>query len=138
MVNFEISPLAVKLFGISNELDRFDFLTDVALAADKFPPELKTDEHRLRSCETKTWYSLDFDGAVRLNIESDSLFVKGLCLVLADVVKNASPGEIKSGIGFAEKCFDEKIITDDRRKGLSSLENEIIKFANKISTGGTK
>ena len=138
MVNFEISPLAVKLLGISNELDRFDFLTDVALAADKFPPELKTDEHRLRSCETKTWFKIDFNGAVRLQIESDSLFVKGLCLVLGDIVKNASTDEITKGIGFAEKCFNEKIITDDRRKGLSSLENEIIKFTTTIKTGGTK
>ena len=43
---FNKSELAVKLFATENELDRFDLLTDIAFAAEKFPEQLKTEENR--------------------------------------------------------------------------------------------
>ena len=80
-----ISPLAARLFEIDNELDRFDFLALTALGAPTLDKSELTENNRLVSCETKTWFKLGYDGAVRLTVESDSLFVKGLCIVLSEI-----------------------------------------------------
>ena len=128
---FEQSELAKQLFAADNDLDRFDILAGAALLSDKFPDEFKTEEHRLAACDTKTWFYLDFDGGIRLYAESDSLFVKGLCIVLADIVSKTSKEGLAHGIGFADECYARGIIDGSRRKGLLSLEDEIINFSNK-------
>ena len=127
-----ITPLAARLFEIDNELDRFDFLALLSLNAPPFPTEYKTDENRLVSCETKTWYKLDYYGTVRLSIESDSLFVRGLCLVLADIVSTADAKMLSRGIGFADECYSRGIVNDARRRGLLSLEEIIKKYINTV------
>ena len=131
------SELAMKLFSLENELDRFDLLTDAAFAAARFPEEYKTEENRLLSCETRTWYRLGFDGRINLTVESDSLFVKGLCAVLADIAKKITPRDIGafdtgSSIGFADACFAKGVIDAERRKGLSSLEEKITEYAKEV------
>ena len=127
-----ISPLSKRLFEIDNDLDRFDFLALLALNSPAFPDELKTEEHRLPACETKTWYALNYDGAVRLSFESDSLFVKGLCAVLSEIVSLGDVETLASGIGFADECYERKIINDARRLGLSSLEEKIKTYTKTI------
>lgn len=133
-----ISPLAARLFEIDNELDRFDFLAMTALGAPSLEKSELTEENRLVSCETKTWYRLDFDGAVRLTVESDSLFVKGLCVVLAEIAALSDKKTLLRGIGFADECFDRGIVSDARRRGLLSLENEIKKYIKSVTEGDTK
>ena len=134
---YKKSELALKLLSTENELDRFDMLTDAAFAAEKFPERLKTDENRLVSCETKTWYRLEFDGKIKLLAESDSVFVKGLCAVLADIAAKIGKEDLPAKIGFADECFSKGIIDIKRRNGLNYLEEKIIAFAIK-NIGGTK
>ena len=126
------SELAKELFRTDNELDRFDLLTGYAFSAAKFPEEKKTDENRLLSCETKTWYLLGYDNGLRLVAESDSLFVKGLCAVLADIATKITAEDAGRDIGFADECYKQGIIDGERRKGLLSLEVKIKKFAKEI------
>ena len=126
---FNKSELAVKLFATENELDRVDLLTDVAFAAERFPDRLKTGENRLVSCETRTWYRLEFDGKIRLLAESDSVFIKGLCAVLADIAAKIDIADPPVKIGFADECFSRGIIDLKRKNGLSLLEEKIIAFA---------
>ena len=126
------SALAQKLFSTENELDRFDLLTGAAFAAAGFPAEAKTEQNRLLSCETKTWYLLSFDGEIRLSVESDSLFVKGLCAVLAEIARTITPADVGGSIGFADECFKNGVTDANRRRGLSSLEEKIIAFAKEV------
>ena len=128
-----ISPLAARLFEIGNELDRFDFLALTALGAPTLDKSELCEENRLVSCETKTWFRLDYDGAVRLTVESDSLFVKGLCVVLAEIAALSDTKTLAQGIGFADECFSRGIINDARRRGLLSLEEKIKKYIAQIS-----
>ena len=127
-----ISPLAARLFEIDNELDRFDFLALAALGAPTLDKSELCEESRLVSCETKTWYKLDYDGAVRLTVESDSLFVKGLCVVLAEIAALSDTETLARGIGFADECYRRGIINDARRRGLLSLEEKIKKYITQI------
>lgn len=127
-----ISPLAARLYEIGNELDRFDFLALTALAAPTLDKSELTEENRLVSCETKTWYKLDYNGAVRLTVESDSLFVKGLCVVLSEIAALSDTETLARGIGFADECYRRGIINDARRRGLLSLEEKIIKYITQI------
>ena len=132
-----ITPLAARLFEIGNELDRFDFLALAALGAPTLDKSELTENNRLVSCETKTWFKLGYDGAVRLTVESDSLFVKGLCLVLAEIAAQSDAETLAQGIGFADECYARGIINDARRRGLLSLEEKIKEYIAQIK-GETK
>lgn len=129
---YKRSELAKELFKTDSELDRFDLLTGYAFAVAKFPEEKKTDENRLLSCQTRTWYLLEYKSGLRLIVESDSLFVKGLCAVLADIAAKMTAEDAGNSIGFADECYKRKIIDGERRKGLLSLEDIILKFAKDI------
>ena len=126
------SALAVKILSTENELDRFDLLTEAALSAEAFPEEYKTNENRLLSCETRTWYRLGYDGYVKLTAESDSLFVKGLCCIIADIAKRIRPCDVCRRIGFADACFEKGVIDAGRRKGLISLEEKTSEYAKEV------
>ena len=132
-----ISPLAARLFEIDNELDRFDFLALAALGAPTLDKSELTENNRLVSCETKTWFKLGYDGAVRLTVESDSLFVKGLCIVLSEIAALSDTETLARGIGFADECYRRGIINDARRRGLLSLEEKIKEYITQIK-GETK
>ena len=132
-----ITPLAARLFEIDNELDRFDFLALAALGAPTLDKSELTENNRLVSCETKTWFKLGYDGAVRLTVESDSLFVKGLCIVLSEIAALSDTETLARGIGFADECYRRGIINDARRRGLLSLEEKIKEYITQIK-GETK
>ena len=124
---FEGCPLIEKLFLCDNELDRFDVLAMAALNAPKYPEEKKTDEYRVRSCQTKTWFFIGDDGN-DYYVESDSLFIKGLCVALIEAAKKTSADAKK--IGFADELYARGIISIDRRNGLVGIEEKIIKHIN--------
>lgn len=126
---------AVKeLFSIDNDLDRFDFLAVKALKAPPFPENEKTDENSIPACETASWCIIEnIDGKIRLLCESDSLFVKGLIIVLGEVLEESGVKAYKNGyIGFADECFERGIISVSRREGLFSLEKRITEYLNRI------
>ena len=135
MIDFCISPLAARFFEADSELDRFDVLCDAAMRYSP-PDNIKKGENRVLSCQTNTWISLGYDGALRLYVESDSLYVKGLCLVLSEIAERCDVSILSKGVGFADECQRRGLITESRRKGLLSVENEIIKYSNNILFGG--
>lgn len=122
---FNKTELIEKLFECDNDLDRFDILAMAALGAPKYPDGKKTDEYRVRSCETNTWFCCE---GGEFFAESDSLFVKGLCLALIDATRGLP--DKATDIGFADECFERGIITKRRRDGLYGVEVEIIKYLN--------
>ena len=122
------SDLIKKIFGCDNELDRFDILALEALKAPKYPAKKKTDEYRAASCDTKTWICPAEDYG-DFYVESDSLFVKGLCVAMIEAIKNIPAGAEKTG--FADECYERGIVTVRRRDGLRGIEEIILKYLNK-------
>lgn len=122
---FEPTNGMARLFECDNELDRFDFLALSALTAPKYPTDKKTNDHRVRSCETNTWLYIDVEGSVF--VESDSLFLKGLIVLFADAAHETHDG----AEGFFEECFRRGIITAKRLDGLKETENIILKRSKK-------
>lgn len=125
------APVAA-LLALENDLDRFDYLTDLALDTPALPRERCTEETRVASCDSKLWILLEEQKKrVALQSQSDSLFVKGLADLTALVVQEI-PTEMlrEEGLGLARLLYAAEIIDANRLRGMEETEERIRKFAD--------
>lgn len=114
-----------------NELDRFDYLTELAFAAPGLPKEACTEENRIHGCDSRLWYALACEaGTIRLTVESDALLVKGLGVLLAEVTAALPLFRLaQDRIGLAVFLYQQGWVAEARRQGLAELEEKIQAFS---------
>ena len=125
------APVAA-LLALENDLDRFDYLADLALDTPALTRERCTEEARVASCDSKLWILLEKQKMrVALQSQSDSLFVKGLADLIALVVREI-PLETLCGerLGLARLLYEAEIIDANRLRGMEETEERIRKFAD--------
>lgn len=125
------APVAA-LLALENDLDRFDYLADLALDTPALTREQCTEEARVASCDSKLWILLEKQKKrVALQSQSDSLFVKGLADLIALVVREI-PLETLCGerLGLARLLYEAEIIDANRLRGMEETEERIRKFAD--------
>ena len=125
------APVAA-LLALESDLDRFDYLADLALDTPALPRERCTEEARVASCDSKLWILLEKQKKrVALQSQSDSLFVKGLADLIALVVREV-PLETLRGerLGLARLLYEAEIIDENRLRGMEETEERIRKFAD--------
>lgn len=125
------APVAA-LLALENDLDRFDYLADLALDTPALARERCTEEARVASCDSKLWILLEKQKKrVALQSQSDSLFVKGLADLIALVVREI-PLETLCGerLGLARLLYEAEIIDANRLRGMEETEERIRKFAD--------
>mgnify|MGYP004637660833 FL=1 len=125
------APVAA-LLALENDLDRFDYLADLALDTPALTRERCTEEARVASCDSKLWILLEKQKKrVALQSQSDSLFVKGLADLIALVVREI-PLETLCGerLGLARLLYEAEIIDANRLRGMEETEERIRKFAD--------
>ena len=124
------APVAA-LLALENDLDRFDYLADLALDTPALTRERCTEEARVASGDSKLWILLEKQKKrVALQSQSDSLFVKGLADLIALVVREI-PLETLCGerLGLARLLYEAEIIDANRLRGMEETEERIRKFA---------
>lgn len=125
------APVAA-LLALENDLDRFDYLADLALDTPALTRERCTEEAHVASCDSKLWILLEKQKKrVALQSQSDSLFVKGLADLIALVVREI-PLETLCGerLGLARLLYEAEIIDANRLRGMEETEERIRKFAD--------
>lgn len=120
------------LLTLENDLDRFDYLADLALDTPALPREQCTEKTRIAACDSKLWVLLEKqEERVALQSQSDSLFVKGLADLIALVVREI-PLETLRGerLGLARLLYEAEIIDANRLRGMEETEERIRKFVD--------
>ncbi len=74
--------------------EQFEVLAELGFNLPDMPPELRTDSNRVHGCQSAVWIAVSVcDGRVRIEAASDSVIVRGLLYVLADIYGGLTPGE---------------------------------------------
>jgi cysteine desulfuration protein SufE len=112
-------------------MDRYQYLIDLGRRLPEFPDALRTEENRIRGCQSQVWFVAGkIDGRLEFQAISDAAIVSGLIALLLRVYSGRRPQEIlDTPPDFVQALQLESHLSPTRSNGLSSMLNAIRGFA---------
>ena len=112
-------------------MDRYQYLIDLGRRLPEFPDALRTDEHRIRGCQSQVWFVPEKrDGRLYFQAISDAAIVSGLIAVLLRLYSGREPRDIlDTPPDFVEALELQNHLSPTRSNGLSSMLEAIRGFA---------
>ncbi|MBT8087897.1 MAG: SufE family protein [Gammaproteobacteria bacterium] len=112
-------------------MDRYQYLIDLGRRLPVFPDELRTEENRIRGCQSQVWFVADErDGRLYFRAISDAAIVSGLIALLLRLYSGRKPREIvDTPPDFVTALRLESHLSPTRSNGLSSMLAAIRGFA---------
>lgn len=112
-------------------MDRYQYLIDLGRRLPEFPAELRTEENRIRGCQSQVWFVADkTDGRLNFRAISDAAIVSGLIALLLRVYSGRDPRDIlDTPPDFVAALQLEEHLSPTRSTGLSSMLEAIRRFA---------
>ena len=122
----------IEEFGLFDDwMDRYQYLIDLGRRLPEFPDALRTDEHRIRGCQSQVWFVPEKrDGRLYFQAISDAAIVSGLIALLLRLYSGREPQDIlDSPPDFVEALELQSHLSPTRSNGLSSMLKAIRGFA---------
>ena len=112
-------------------MDRYQYLIDLGRRLPEFPEELRTEENRIRGCQSQVWFVADKkDGRLEFRAISDAAIVSGLIALLLRLYSGRYPQDIlDTPQDFVTALQLESHLSPTRSNGLSSMLQAIRRFA---------
>ena len=112
-------------------MDRYQYLIDMGRRLPEFPDELRTEENRIRGCQSQVWFVADEkDGRLYFQAISDAAIVSGLIALLLRLYSGRKPQDIlDTPPDFVAALELESHLSPTRSNGLSSMLTAIRHFA---------
>ncbi len=91
IANFEI---------LEDSNDRLEYLIELGRMAEPLPPEMKTEENRVRGCASQVWLQTDrakeaARTVLRFHGDSDAIITRGIVALIAALFSGKTPEEIE-------------------------------------------
>ena len=112
-------------------MDRYQYLIDLGRRLPDFPDELRTEENRIRGCQSQVWFVAEKkDDRLEFRAISDAAIVSGLIALLLRLYSGRRPQDIlDTPPDFVAALQLESHLSPTRSNGLSSMLTAIRKFA---------
>jgi len=112
-------------------MDRYQYLIDLGRRLPDFPEELRTEENRIRGCQSQVWFVPEQkDGRLHFRAISDAAIVSGLIALLLRLYSGREPQDIlDTPPDFVTALQLESHLSPTRSNGLSSMLKAIRGFA---------
>lgn len=112
-------------------VDRYQYLIDMGRRLPEFPEALKTEEHRIRGCQSQVWFVPRKVGdRLEFRAISDAAIVSGLIAMLLRVYSGRRPRDIlDTPPDFVGALNLERHLSPTRSTGLHSMLEAIRRFA---------
>ena len=112
-------------------MDRYQYLIDLGRRLPEFPEELRTEENRIRGCQSQVWFVAEKnDGRLEFRAISDAAIVSGLIALLLRLYSGRYPQDIlDTPPDFVEALELQSHLSPTRSNGLSSMLKAIRGFA---------
>ena len=112
-------------------MDRYQYLIDLGRRLPEFPDALRTEENRIRGCQSQVWFVAEKkDERLEFQAISDAAIVSGLIALLLRVYSGRRPQEIlDTPPDFVQALQLESHLSPTRSNGLSSMLTAIRGFA---------
>ena len=110
---------------------QYEYLLEISSDMHKIPIEQKTDENKVKGCQSGVWLVLKCVGdKLHVEADSDALIIRGILAIIVGIFDGRSKDEIASFTpSFIEKTNIKKQISTDRFNGINSVMDTIINFA---------
>ncbi len=111
-------------------MGRYEYLIEMGKALPQMAPEYKTDEFKIRGCQSQVWIKPERkDGLIHFDGDSDALITKGLVALLVRVLD----GQPAAAVADAELAFLDRIgmtehLSPTRKNGLASMVDQMKRF----------
>ena len=130
-----IEKLVKEFDALPSWEDRYKKIIQMGKAIPDMPEELKTEEAKVKGCQSQVWLHAKLDGdVIRFQGDSDALLVKGLVALVLFVYSGATPEEIMTtDPGFVKRLGFEANLSPSRANGLFSMLKQIRYFAMAFS-----
>jgi len=111
--------------------DRYAYIIDLGQKLPAMPDELKTDEYKVRGCQSQVWIYPQFsNGVLTFLADSDASSVKGLIALLVRVYAGHTPAEIiASEPDFIDRAGLAENLSMVRINGMRAAAKQIRKYA---------
>lgn len=122
----------IDSFGLFPEwLDRYQYLIDLGRRLPEFPEELRTEENRIKGCQSQVWFvAEEKEGRLLFRAISDAAIVSGLIALLLRLYSGRYPQDIlDTPPDFVTALQLESHLSPTRSNGLSSMLTAIRGFA---------
>ncbi len=112
-------------------MDRYQYLIDLGRRLPEFPESQRTEENRIRGCQSQVWFVADKDdGRLEFKAISDAAIVSGLIALLLRLYSGRYPQDIlDTPPDFVEALELQSHLSPTRSTGLSSMLEAIRGFA---------
>ncbi len=112
-------------------MDRYQYLIDLGRRLPELPDELRTEENRIRGCQSQVWFVPEQkDGRLYFQAISDAAIVSGLIALLLRLYSGRYPQDIlDTPPDFVEALQLQSHLSPTRSNGLSSMLKAIRGFA---------
>lgn len=112
-------------------MDRYQYLIDMGRRLPEFPESLRTEENRIRGCQSQVWFvAEEKDGRLHFQAISDAAIVSGLIALLLRLYSGRYPQDIlDTPPDFVSALQLESHLSPTRSNGLSSMLDAIRGFA---------
>lgn len=117
---------------IDDWMDRYAYIIDMGNQLDPMPENLKTPENLIEGCQSRAWLaaSLDDNGLIHYQADSDALIVKGIISLLLKVLSGHTPDQIiDSHLYFIDRIGLAENLSPTRSNGLLALLKQMKLYA---------
>lgn len=118
--------------SLSQWEDRYKKIIEMGKALPEMPENLKTEQNSVKGCQSQVWLSasLNNQGQMVLQGDSDALIVKGLVGLLLQVYSGATPSEVlATPPTFLKALGFEGNLSPSRANGLHAMLKQIKLYA---------
>lgn len=124
-----------ELGSLEDEFDQYTWLMQLACQRPELCQVAHQEERRFLGCQSNLWVELGCqEGRLSLSVDSDTLIVKGLAVMLADIVTGCTPQEVAQGdISLYQKLGLEVALTSVRRSGFAHLVGWVQRRAGELA-----
>ena len=114
-----------------NWMDRYQYIIDLGRRLPPFPEELRTEENRIRGCQSQVWFVAEKAGdRLEFRAISDAAIVSGLIALLLRLYSGRHPQDIlDTPPDFVNALGLDSHLSPTRSTGLSSMLDAIRGFA---------
>ena len=122
----------VDTFSIFDDwTDRYQYIIDLGKELQDLSPDLKTEENRLKGCQSQVWIIPESRGdRLHFSATSDSAIVCGLIALMLKVYSDRLPADIiATPPEFIARIELESHLSPTRSNGLSAMVKQIRQFA---------
>lgn len=120
-----LDELRDELDFLDDDRDRCDYLIDLGFELPQLPEEQRTEDNRVRGCQSNVWLVGEMSPVSRLEFvaTSDAMFVNGLIVVLRALLYGKSAAEV-AAIDLPrelEALGLDDLVTPQRKNGLFGM-----------------